>query len=347
MMIVSASRRTDIPAYYADWLMGRVAAGYCLVANPFDARRVRRVSLAPEDVDFMVLWTRDPRPLLADGRARLRELEDRGLRFYFQMTIAGYPPEIEPGAPGLAEAIDALCELVDALGPRRVIWRYDPIFIAGSIDADWHRRNFARIAAGLAPRGADGPHPERLVFSLLDEYVQTAGALDRAGFPAAVFGSARDSGARRAEVALRDDGAQRTLFETEAGDGQAAIPSRLPPEPYPALLAELARSARELRLIPLSCAEPYDLSPFGIERGACVDPGLAEAIWPGALSPPEAREGRTRARPAKDTGQRKACHCAPSVDIGAYGTCPRGCAYCYANRGRGRLLARGPWDERL
>jgi hypothetical protein len=297
--------------------MGRIAAGYCLVANPFDARRITRVSLAGEDVDFLVFWTRDPRPLIP----YLSELEERGLRFYFQMTISGYPPEIEPGAPVLDEAIGAMRELVSALGVRRAIWRYDPIFVARpdaargpeapTLDADWHRRNFERIASGL--EGAPSGGPERIVFSILDEYSGTARALAKAGYAEAVFGSPREDETRPERRALTD--------------------------PYPALLADLAAIARSKGMKPTSCAEPFDLSPLGIEAGACVDRELASSIWGEAA-------GTFRAG-CKDSGQRGACRCAPSVDIGAYGSCPRGCAYCYATRGKTKLLERGPEDERL
>jgi hypothetical protein len=312
-MIVSASRRTDIPAYYSSWFMGRIAAGYCLVANPFDVRRITRVSLKDENVDFLVFWTRDPRPLIPS----LAELEARGLRIYFQMTISGYPPELEPGAPPLDEAIGAMRELICALGGRRVIWRYDPIFVARpggahgpeapAIEAEWHRRNFEFIASGL-----EGG-PERVVFSVLDEYSGTARALERSGYYDTVFGSPRKGEPRAEPLAL--------------------------PEPYPALLADLAAIARSKGMKPTSCAEPFDLSGLGIGSGACVDQSLACSIWgEAALS---SRAGR------KDAGQREACRCAPSVDIGSYGSCPRGCAYCYATRGKARLLERGPEDERL
>ncbi|MGA2546279.1 MAG: DUF1848 domain-containing protein [Rectinemataceae bacterium] len=280
-MIVSASRRCDIPAYNADWLMERIEAGYAEVRNPFDARRSTRVSLVPEDVDFLVLWTRDPRPIAP----RMRELDDRGIRSYVQMTITGYPASIEPGAPGFDEAIRALCELSDAIGNRRVLWRYDPIFVAEGLDADFHRRSFERIASGIEGR------TERVTLSLLDEYAGTASRLARSGHPGALFGSPR-------------------------GASQASAP----PAPYPALLSELAAIAKSRGILPLACAEPYDLSALGIEAGACVDAALAASLW-GLEIPPR-----------KNSGQRRACRCARSIDIGTYGTCLRSCAYCYANR---------------
>jgi hypothetical protein len=296
-MIVSASRRTDIPAYYAPWLMGRIEAGYCLVRNPFNAKSLRRVSLDPRDLDFLVLWTRDPRPLAP----RLGEIEARGIRFYVQMTITGYPPAMEGGAPPLAEAIGALCDLSDRIGSDRVLWRYDPIVIAGPLDSGYHLGAFERIAAAL--EGAT----KRVTLSIVDEYSGTRARLEKAGFPGARF------------------------------DYPA----------YESLLADLAAMAKSRGMRPLACAEEVDLVPLGIEAGSCVDAALASSLWGIAKGVALGAEGGAARAARKDSGQRGACRCAPSVDIGSYGSCPRGCAYCYANRGRGELAARGPEDEAL
>ena len=91
-MIISASRRTDIPAFYAEWMVRRLKEGYCTVANPFNRNQVTRISLKPEDVDAIVFWTRNPRPLMP----YLDELDSRGYRYYFQFTILGYPRESTP-----------------------------------------------------------------------------------------------------------------------------------------------------------------------------------------------------------------------------------------------------------
>ena len=96
-MIISASRRTDIPAFYGEWFMNRVRAGYCTVPNPFNRHQVTTVSLRPEDVDVIVFWTRNPRPLFR----YLDELDARGMRFYFQYTILDNPAVLEPGTPAV------------------------------------------------------------------------------------------------------------------------------------------------------------------------------------------------------------------------------------------------------
>lgn len=301
-MIVSASRRTDIPARYLDWLMGRLAAGYCLVRSPYGAASLRRVELDPSGVECVVFWTRDPRALAA----RAAEIEGMGFRFYVHVTLCAYPRSIEPSGLGIDAGVDALRELADAVGAERSLWRYDPVFVADGLDADFHRSAFARISAAL--EGAT----RRVTLSLLDEYAGTASRLARAGFPGVVFGSPRER------------------------PGTAAKSRAAPPAPYPALLADLAAMARSRGMEPVACAEGFDLEPYGIGRASCVDSALVDRL-----------RGEGPVDRGRDKGQRPGCGCAPSVDIGTYGTCPALCAYCYANRGPGRPVSRGPADEAL
>ncbi|MDD8025141.1 MAG: DUF1848 domain-containing protein [Acidobacteriota bacterium] len=168
-MIISASRRTDIPACRADWFMDRIRAGFCDVASPFDRSRVSRVSLAPGDVDVIVFWTRDPSPLMGF----LDELDRLGYRYYFQYTLLDYPRALEPGAPNPETVISGFRRLADRIGAAKVVWRYDPILIAPALGPDFHRERFERLAAALA--GAT----ERVVISLYDEYPFTRARLRR------------------------------------------------------------------------------------------------------------------------------------------------------------------------
>ncbi len=176
-MIISASRRTDIPAFYAEWMVHRLSEGYCTVPNPLNRNQVSRISLRPEDVDAIVFWTRNPRPLMP----YLEELDVRGYRYYFQFTLLGYPREIDHKSPAVATAIQAFHELSQRIGPRRVIWRYDPIVVTGITSPAFHRENFRRIAESLRGR------THRSVVSIVDMYRKTASrmrVLD--GTPAAV-----------------------------------------------------------------------------------------------------------------------------------------------------------------
>jgi hypothetical protein len=159
-MIISASRRTDIPAFYAEWMVRRLKEGYCTVANPFNRNQVTRISLKPEDVDAIVFWTRNPRPLIP----YLDELNSRGYRYYFQFTILAYPRELDPRCPAAATTVEMCRDLAERLGPKRVIWRYDPIVFTGMTPPAFHEENFQRLAESLSG------HTRRVVVSIVDMY---------------------------------------------------------------------------------------------------------------------------------------------------------------------------------
>jgi len=181
-VIISASRRTDIPALYGEWFRHRLRAGYCLVPNPFNARQVTRVSLLPADVDAFVFWTRHGAPFL---RGALDALDTLGHRYYFQYTVTGYGRELEPCVPSLTTAIEAFVALARRCRKGAVVWRYDPILLAAGQGVAVHLERFAHIATAL--RGVT----ERVVVSLLDIYRKTERRLR------AVYGQASPSAAPR------------------------------------------------------------------------------------------------------------------------------------------------------
>ena len=158
--IISASRRTDIPAFYTPWFMNRIRAAFCCVANPFNPTQVSTVSLRPEDIGAIVFWTRNARPLLD----HLDELNERGYSYYFHYTITGYPRVLEPSTPSIGQSLRTFAELAEKVGPDRVIWRYDPLLISNVTDFDFHAENFARLASALKAM------TRRVVVGTLDEY---------------------------------------------------------------------------------------------------------------------------------------------------------------------------------
>lgn len=136
-MIVSASRRTDIPRWYAPWLMNRLRAGEVMVREPYRPHRLRRYALTPEGVDAVVFWTKDPRPLLPpSGRAGGNGLPGA-------VPVHPHPlrhrHRARPGGKG--EILAAFQALGRRLGRERVLWRYDPVLLTGAIGADWHPGN--------------------------------------------------------------------------------------------------------------------------------------------------------------------------------------------------------------
>lgn len=273
-MIVSASRRTDLPAFCADWFARRLQAGYADVANPFNPKQIRRVPLAPGEVTAFVFWTRDPRPFLPV----LDILDERGDRYYFQFTLTAYGRDLEPGLGPQRERLDAFVGLAERLGPERVLWRYDPIILSSRTPAEFHRQAFAGLCARLAG------HTRRVTISLVEYYRKVDRRLR----------------------ALEEDG---VTFDRQVVNRPETL----------SLIAEMAATAREHDMEMVACASPVDLCAAGVTPGACVDGGLIERLW------------NIHVPAGRDRGQRAACRCTPSRDIGTNGTCRHGCLYCYAN----------------
>jgi hypothetical protein len=160
-VILSASRRTDIPAFYSEWFFNRLREGFALVRNPLNPLQVRRVALNPGEIDGIVFWTKNPGPLLPD----LNRLE--GYHYYFQFTLNAYEGDVEPGLPRRGEIIGAFKALSEKIGPHRLIWRYDPILINEKYTLSWHIEKFGETARALEGRA------ERVSISFIDLYTKT------------------------------------------------------------------------------------------------------------------------------------------------------------------------------
>ncbi len=157
-MIISASRRTDIPAFYSEWFFNRIKEGFVYVRNPINKNHVSKVSLLPEHVDCFVFWTKNPKPFID----RLSDLSD--FKFYFQFTINSYSTDLEPNVPKKQEIINNFIELSQKLGKEKVIWRYDPILLSEKYTIDYHLKYFNSIAEKVSP------YTEKCVISFIDLY---------------------------------------------------------------------------------------------------------------------------------------------------------------------------------
>ncbi len=162
MHVISASRRTDIPAFHADWFMSRVRAGAALVRRPFRGG-FDEVSLRPEDVISIVFWTKNAGPLLN----HLDELASRGHCFSFLYTVNNYPDSLEPGAPPLTHTIKVIEFLTKRFPGGIIRWRYDTIVITDRTSRSWHLANFECLCEILAP------YTDECVFSFCDYYKKT------------------------------------------------------------------------------------------------------------------------------------------------------------------------------
>jgi hypothetical protein len=306
-VIVSASRATDIPAFYAQWFADRLAKGYVVWKNPFNGRPMY-VSFA--NVRVVVFWSKNPKPLMPF----LRKLDERGVNYYFQFTLNDYEREgFEAGTPPLGERIDMFRALSDRIGREKVIWRFDPLMLAPGLSPDGLLEKIRGVGDRL--RG----YTDQLVFSFIDvkAYRKVRARIAR---EAALF-AGHDAGS-----AEPDEGQRR-----EIAGGLAGLRDGWRSEGWDLSLA--------------TCAEEIDLGMYGIGHNRCIDGERMRRIFAGDADLMHYLsygrlpggdglfgDGVARGRgERKDRGQRPACGCMRSKDIGMYDTCGHGCVYCYAN----------------
>ncbi len=165
-MIISASRRCDIPAHFSEWFYQRIAEKYVLTRNPMNPAQVSRIDLSSEVVDGIVFWSKNPEPMLA----RLTEL--REYTYYFQFTLNGYQPDVEAALPSVEERLKTFLKLSDIIGRDRVIWRYDPILLSEKYTVSWHQETFGQIAGQIASAAG------KCVISFLDMYTKIKKNMD-------------------------------------------------------------------------------------------------------------------------------------------------------------------------
>lgn len=310
-VVVSASRSTDIPAFYAKWFFNRLEKGYCVWYNPFN-QKPSYVSFARCKV--IVFWTKNPEPIIP----YLPELDKRGIHYYFQVTLNDYVQEgFEPNVPSVEDRVATFKKLADKIGKERVIWRFDPLIVTREITP---RELLKRIwKVGNLLKGCT----EKLVFSFVDvrayRKVQTNLVKETGCFSKETVESAEMTEAQRKEVV---EGLVK-IREAWAKDGWNVTMA--------------------------TCGEDFDYQAYGIEHNCCIDGQLMERVFgddkglvyylrTGKLAepdlwgnyPPIPEVGKN----LKDKGQRKACGCMVGKDIGLYNTCRHFCVYCYANTSR-------------
>jgi hypothetical protein len=246
-MVISVSRRCDIPRFAFDWFLARLDTGFVELVNPYNCKQIRKVSLLPpaygrpmeECAELFAFWTRDPAAILEHSR----NLEDRGHTFFVMNTLNSYPLVLEPNPPPAAKVIENMKILATVIGSDRLIWRYDPVFLSDLTDFEFHRRNFKELAGRFS--GA----VSRVIVSVYDEYAKT----------------------ERRLTTLEQRGELRRLPHYEPG-GKTILPE------LRELLSELASIARKEGMEIQSCAEE-GLLDCGIKSGACIDGDYLEKVF--------------------------------------------------------------------
>lgn len=307
-VIISASRSTDIPAFYAKWLMNRIDKGYCVWYNPFNKRKPYFVSF--KNAKVFVFWTKNPKPLMPF----LKELDSRGIHYYFQFTLNDYEPEgLEPCLPKLEQRVETFKNLSNIIGKDKVIWRFDPLILSNELKI----RDLLKKIWFLGNRLKG--YTRKLVFSFVDisAYKKVQNNL------------IRDSAQFCKSNILQAEFTNEDIIEIASG------------------LQKIQQSWKEdgwaLQLA--TCGEKTDLSKYGILQNRCVDDTLLREQFSSdselmyfldfgklpiknyELFPSD----NIKKQNIKDKGQRIECGCIVSKDIGMYNTCRNKCVYCYAN----------------
>ena len=305
-VIVSASRATDIPAFYADWFFYRLRKGYSAWINPFNNKKGY---VSYQDTRFIVFWSKNPMPLLE----HLDELDKRGIGCYIQYTLNDYEDDgLEKNVRPLTERIDTFKRLVERLGKERVIWRFDPLVLTDKISANALLDKIERIGDQL--KG----YTEKLVFSFADI-----------------------ASYRKVKYNLKASNINyREWNEPDMVD-------------FAIRLVELNK---KWGFTLATCGEKIDLP--GVVHNCCIDHDLIIRLahkdkalmdYLGVTKVPVQRDmfgnvdlpqgaillddgtAAILRKKMPDKGQREACGCMVSKDIGQYNTCPHQCEYCYAN----------------
>ena len=169
-MIISASRRTDIPTYYSDWFYNRIKEGFVYVRNPMNIHQIGKIAITPDVIDGIVFWTKNPLPMID----RIDELRD--YTYYFQFTLNAYGKDIEPNVPSKNDVvIPTFQKLSQKIGKDKVVWRYDPILFNKVYTVDYHIKYFKVLVDRL--KG----YTEKCTVSFLDFYKNTKRNTSRLG----------------------------------------------------------------------------------------------------------------------------------------------------------------------
>lgn len=300
-LIISASRSTDIPAFFGPWFMKRLDAGYVKWINPWSGKP-QYVSLAR--ARLFVFWSKNPAPFLP----YLSELDKRGLSYYFQFTVNDYEAEgLEQGIPPLKDRIETFRRLSGMIGAPRVLWRFDPLIITDALSPAQLAERIGRIARSL--RG----YTDRLTISFVDFYAKVRRNIKRTGVPVREWDEESRSAVLKSIAELA-----RALKLPVFTCAEEIVPAVNGIVPGRCIDDELIR--REFS------RDETLMAFFGPARRPPDGSGFHDASVGDVL---------------KDKGQRPRCGCVVSKDIGIYNTCGHRCAYCYANSSPLRSLEAG------
>ena len=307
-IIVSASRSTDIPAFYCDWFLSRLKKGHSAWTNPFNGVKSY---ISYRDTKFIIFWSKNPKPLIETGM--LDYLEQANIKCYIQYTLNDYEGNrLELNIPPLSERIDTFKELSKRLGKNAIIWRFDPLILTDEISIDTLLNKIERIGEQL--RG----YTEKMVFSFAD----------------IVSYKKVESNLKKSKIPYKDWNQQQMI---EFAKRLCELKERKRWE------YELATCGEAVNLNGIKhnrCIDGDLITKISWRDNILMNFLKTEIheVLP-SLFEPEFPEGAIRidnthyffSSHKKDPGQRIHCGCMAAKDIGEYNTCIHMCEYCYAN----------------
>jgi DNA repair photolyase len=293
-VIISASRSTDIPAFYSDWLINRIKEGYVKWKNPFNGVPLY---VSFEKTRLFVFWSKNPKPMLE----YLDFWDDKTYNCYFQFTLNDYDVErLEPNVPDVRERIETFIRLSERTGKEKVIWRFDPLILTDKTGVDELLRKVENIGNRLKD------HTQKMVFSFAD---------------IKIYKKVRNN--LRSNSVPYQEFDERTMNEFAAGLQKLNEKWQF----------ELATCAEKIPLEKYGIAHNKCVDDDLIIKLFSDDKILMDFLGI-KVTPLDLFNSNTnilKTRNNKDKGQRQFCGCVISKDIGEYNTCPHLCEYCYAN----------------
>lgn len=296
-IIISASRATDIPAFYTDRLISQIEEGYVKWKNPFNGQ-IQAVSFAK--TRLFVFWSKNPFPMLK----KLSYFDDNGYNYYFQYTLNDYEPEKwEKNLPALNQRLENFMELSELIGKQKVIWRFDPFIISDKLRPDELLRRIENIGDQLYK------YTNRLVISFIDIDIYPKVKRKLSALPDAI---------KEIDVSTMHYFARELKRLNQKWNLKiATCAEQIDLQQYG---IEHNRCIDGRLIIELFSADNDLMDFLGYKQADQTDFLATEKNIP----------SYSYAK-LKDKGQRKFCGCIKSKDIGQYNTCSNGCVYCYAN----------------
>ena len=293
-IIISASRSTDIPAFYSDWLIKRMKIGYVKKLNPFN-NQFSYISF--DKARVFVFWSKNPKPIIE----KLKFFDERNINYYFQFTMNDYDNErLEPNVPNIQKRIETFIELSEKIGKDKVIWRFDPLILTDKIGVNELLEKIDNIGNQIKH------HTSKLVFSFADIgiYNKVQNNLLKNSIKYKEFN----------EELMNKFASGLQELNKKWGLSIGTCSEKIPLEKYGIVHNKCIDDDLMIKL-------------FGKDKILMDFLGVRE-------TPPDMFNTETtfiKTKNNKDNGQRKLCGCIISKDIGEYNTCPHLCEYCYAN----------------